>query len=64
MACVILHNYLSLRGESDYWLQDDLSDESTPVEGAGEENSAMKAAGDERRDELRGKLQEKTNLIY
>lgn len=47
MACVVLHNYLSLTGETDGWLQDYLSDESTPAEGAKEENSAMKAAGDE-----------------
>ena len=64
MACLVLHNYLSLRGEPDGWLQDDLSNESTHAEGVGEENSAMKAAGDEQRDGLREKLQEKTNLIY
>ena len=37
-------------------------DESTSAEGAGEENSAMKSAGEQLRESLREKLKENVNI--
>ena len=71
MACVVLHNFLSLRGEEDDWLNEEIGEykerSNDPVESHSQEaentSSEMKLAGEIRRTSLREKLQESPLLV-
>src|SRR5699024_9663988 len=77
MACLVLHNYLSLKGESDgdsdSWLGDDIVDESTAPEDQADqqtintpvkhEDIAVKLAGQELRESLCQKIHDVRDLV-
>jgi hypothetical protein len=70
MACLVLHNFLSLRGEDDDWLEGEIEE---VIEDEEEEESSQAAvepqpqreriAGQARRTALREKLQEESSLF-
>lgn len=60
MACLVLHNFLSFRGEDDGWLEATIEEEGsdhvpTPQTHT---NSSMRETGETRRNSIREKLQE------
>jgi DDE superfamily endonuclease len=67
MACLVLHNFLSLRGEDDDWLEATIEDEEgsdhVSIEPQSDTNSSMREIGENRRDSLREKLQEESLFV-
>ena len=73
MACLVLHNYLSLNGESDDWLEvevEEIEEEDSDNILTGPQSEevrfatdcAMKLAGESRRNSIRVKLQEEESF--
>ena len=75
MACLVLHNFLSLRGEDDDWLEGEIeevieheeeeesSQAAVEPQPQRETNSEMRIAGQARSTALREKLQEESSLF-
>jgi DDE superfamily endonuclease len=69
MACLVLHNFLSLRGEGNDWLDEEIEvgDEEGSNNAPQSEQSVapdeMKLAGENRRTSLREKLQEESLFV-
>lgn len=68
MACIVLHNFLSLRGEDDDWLEEMIEDEESsdtvPIESQSDvTESSMRQIGESRRDSIRERLQEESLFV-
>ena len=68
MACLVLHNYLSFRGEDSDWLEETIEDEegsdNVPIESQSDAtNSSMRETGETRRNLICERLQEESLFV-